>query len=321
MSSVVIRTPRLTLLGADAQLARAAAERERLGELLGVTVPESWPPPDLADALEFIAAQLETEPRAAEWPFLYIIVDDAQTAAGRGRLLVGGAGFKGAPKADGTVELGYGIVEDQQRRGYASEAVAGMVRWAFGHPEVTRVTAHTFERHYASVGVLRKNGFVVAGAGTERVDENDRRGRGELLLFELRREDWERSPAAPPRGPRVVALHHVRITAPPGEEERARRFYCGVLGLREVERRAMPGEGGGFWVAAGDRIVHICVETEADRGGAKAHVAYAVTELGTWRKRLADAGVEVKELPAISGYERLEFRDPFGNRVELVEAV
>jgi RimJ/RimL family protein N-acetyltransferase len=68
-----------------------------------------------------------------------------------------------------------------------------MVRWAFAHPEVTRVTAHTFERHEGSVGVLRRNGFRVAGPGTEPVDERDRRGRGELLLFELRRADWERA--------------------------------------------------------------------------------------------------------------------------------
>lgn len=340
MGTPVIRTSRLRLVAADARLARAAvAGAAALGEVLDVTVPASWPPPDLADALEFIAAQMEAEeetrrfggpaPGLAGWGFWYVTVDGHGIGRGgavggrESRLLVGGAGFKGPPRADGTVEVGYGIVEDQQRRGYASEAVAGMVRWAFEHPEVARVTAHTFERHEASVGVLRKNGFVVAGAGTERVDENDRRGRGELLLFELRRGDWERSALAPPRGARVVALHHVQITVPRGEEERAREFYCGVLGLREVEKPAALKEGGrgGFWVAVGDRTVHIGVEDGVDRAATKAHVAYAVAELGEWRRRLAAAGVEVKESIRIPGVERFEFRDPFGNRVELVEAV
>jgi len=36
---------------------------------------------------------------------------------------------------------------------------------------------------------------------------------------------------------------------------------------------------------------------------------------------LAGAGVEVLDGIPIPGYARLEFRDPFGNRVELIEAV
>lgn len=331
MATPVIRTARLKLVAADARLARAAvAGSGVLEEVLDAKVPGSWPPPDLADALEFIAAQMEAEeearraggvaPGLSGWGFWYVLVEQPGAVGRESRELVGGAGFKGPPRADGTVEVGYGIVEDRQRRGYASEAVAGMVRWAFEHPEVTRVTAHTFERHEGSVGVLRKNGFVVAGAGTERVDENDRRGRGELLLFELRRADWERSALAPPRGPRVVALHHVRIAVPRGGEERAREFYCGVLGLREVEGLGSAGDGAGLWVAAGDRLVHIGVDDGAGNAGGRAHVALAVTELAAWRRRLAEAGVEVRELGRAAGRERVAVVDPFGNVVELVEA-
>lgn len=317
---LLIRTARLRLVGADAALARAAAEGPGpLGEMLGARVPASWPPEDLVDALGFVAAHLEREPAAEEWPPLWFILVDAPMAADR--LLVGAVGFKWPPREDGAVEIGYGVVPDAEGRGYTTEAVGGLVRWAFSHAGVERVLAHTFERHLGSRAVLRKNGFVLAGAGTEPVDENDRRGRGELLLFELRREDWERSGQAPPSGARVVGVHHVQVTIGPGEEERARAFYVGVLGLREVGRPAALRGEGGLWLAAGEIRVHIGVEEGADRRGSGAHVAYAVTDLAAYRERLAAAGVEVVEGAPIPGYERLEFRDPFGNRVELIRAL
>jgi len=60
MATPVIRTARLKLVAADARLARAAvAGSGVLEEVLDAKVPGSWPPPDLADALEFIAAQME----------------------------------------------------------------------------------------------------------------------------------------------------------------------------------------------------------------------------------------------------------------------
>jgi hypothetical protein len=56
-----------------------------------------------------------------------------------------------------------------------------------------------------------------------------------------------------------------------------------------------------------------------DRAATKAHLAYEVTGLDLWRYRLAEEGIEVFESVSISGYERFEFRDPFGNRVEMIE--
>ena len=66
--------------------------------------------------------------------------------------------------------------------------------------------------------------------------------------------------------------------------------------------------------------MHVGTEEGVDRRATKAHVAYAVTDVTAWRSRLAAAGVEVIDTIAIPGYERLEFRDPFGNRVEIIGA-
>lgn len=117
----------------------------------------------------------------------------------------------------------------------------------------------------------------------------------------------------------ITAVHHVQITIPPGEEERARAFYCGVLGMAEIEKpRSLAGRGG-FWLAVGERSVHVGVEDMESTGGrGKAHVAYEVNDLDCFRQRLAEAGVEVIQGIPIPGHDRFEARDPFGNRIEII---
>ena len=75
---------------------------------------------------------------------------------------VGDFCFKGL-NADGVVEIGYGILEAYQGRGYASEAVRGAAAWALRHPEVTAVEAETDADNGASKRVLEKCGFLPNG--------------------------------------------------------------------------------------------------------------------------------------------------------------
>ena len=82
-------------------------------------------------------------------------------------LTIGGIGFKGAPDGEGTVEIGYGIDAAYQGNGYATEAVNGMVKWAFAQENVRCVTAQTEQDNNRSKKVLRNNGFVRDGNGEE----------------------------------------------------------------------------------------------------------------------------------------------------------
>lgn len=119
--------------------------------------------------------------------------------------------------------------------------------------------------------------------------------------------------------PKVIGIHHVQITVPMGKEQAARDFYCKVMGFKEIEKpKALKGRGG-IWLAVGDLQVHVGVETEGDRVATKAHVAYQVTDLSKWRDRLEKAGVTIGDSVPIPGFERFEFRDPFANRVELIQ--
>lgn len=119
--------------------------------------------------------------------------------------------------------------------------------------------------------------------------------------------------------PTILALHHAQITVPRGAEDDARRFYCGVLDLPEVEKPPSLRGRGGFWVQIGDHPLHIGTEDGVNRHATKAHLAYEVSDLDAWRRRLAEHGIAMFESIPIEGLERFEARDPFGNRMEFVQ--
>lgn len=117
----------------------------------------------------------------------------------------------------------------------------------------------------------------------------------------------------------IVRIHHVQITIGPAEEAAARAFYCGILGLPEVEKPDSLKGRGGFWVALGDQQLHVGVENIVDRTRTKAHVAYQVDDLAAWRERLTAAGSLPLESVPIPSFDRFECRDPFGNRLEFIQ--
>ena len=73
--------------------------------------------------------------------------------------VIGDIGFHGPPDEAGTVEIGYGIVEQYRGRGLAGESAVAICGLAWSRPEVTRIVARTEEDNPASAGVLRHAGF------------------------------------------------------------------------------------------------------------------------------------------------------------------
>ncbi len=122
----------------------------------------------------------------------------------------------------------------------------------------------------------------------------------------------------------IVRLHHVQITIPRDAENEAREFYCGFLGLKEIPKPDSLAGRGGFWLELGEMQVHVGVEDREDTAGrenSKAHAAYLVEDLAFWRARLEMNGVKILDGIPVPGYDRFEFRDPFGNRVEFMMAI
>jgi ribosomal-protein-alanine N-acetyltransferase len=177
----VIDTPRLELVPATSELTRAAlAGSSALAESLRASVPSTWPPLYLdGAALEYTLDRLAEGPEQAGWWLYFVLLKGEQ----RGRTLIGSGGYKGPPSADGTVEVGYGVVSDHQRRGYASEATQGLLARAFAVSSVRRAIAETLPELKPSIGVLEKCGFRLVGEASD----------PGVIRFELTRAAWGQS--------------------------------------------------------------------------------------------------------------------------------
>jgi RimJ/RimL family protein N-acetyltransferase len=82
---------------------------------------------------------------------------------------------------EGTIEIGYAVVESQWNRGYATAAVEALVTKAREAPDVRRIVAHTPLGRPQSGRVLEKAGFTM---GRE-MDDTDEAGNV------VRVKEWE----------------------------------------------------------------------------------------------------------------------------------
>ena len=160
-----IQTPRLRLVPATIALARAEIEdRTQFAELLGASVPENWPPEMLADALPFFLEQLGAHPDQPGWWGWYGIL--RQTENARNSTLVASGGFMGRAE-DGFPEIGYSVLPQFYRRGYATEMMTALIAWAFAQPGTQGVVAEADKDNTPSVRLLEQRGFIVTGDGRE----------------------------------------------------------------------------------------------------------------------------------------------------------
>lgn len=161
---VTLQTTGLTLVAANADLVRAELLGQRaFSDALAVSVPPNWPPALYERPfVEWTLAQLNGDPKLSGWLTWYWILNAEPEP-----VLIGAGGFKGKPNHSGSVEIGYNVLEQHQRQGFATEAVGELVKWAFSHPEVTEVFAETLPELARSIRVLKKCGFEFAGNGSD----------------------------------------------------------------------------------------------------------------------------------------------------------
>ena len=166
MGSILLRTERLQLRSATAELAAADLnDPSEFSRLLEADVSRDWPPPlNDENTKAFTLNYLKENPDAAGWGTWYFLLPGRAEERARA---IGIGGFTGKPSPEAMVEIGYSIMPDYQRLGFASEAVAGLMGWAFSHPEVFLVTAETLPALEGSIRVLENNGFHLLGRGSE----------------------------------------------------------------------------------------------------------------------------------------------------------
>ncbi len=115
----------------------------------------------------------------------------------------------------------------------------------------------------------------------------------------------------------IVGLDHVQLAIPAGGEDEARRFFVGLLGMREVPKPANLSPSG-CWFEGGGANLHIGVDPDF-RPARKAHPAFLVDDLSGLRTKLEEAGIETRDDKPVEEYERFFTSDPFGNRIELMQ--
>jgi len=169
-----IRTRRLSLvpLLEEALAALVAGDRPEAARLQGVELPDGFLAPDGSDDF-FLRVQLErvrADPDHRDWcgRLMIRLADGA---------VVGRCGFHGPPWAVGRAEIGYTVLPEFRGQGFATEAAAALVAWAWEQGEQT-VFATVAPANLASLAVARKLGFVETGSQIDDID-------GLELVFEL----------------------------------------------------------------------------------------------------------------------------------------
>lgn len=156
-----IETPRLLLLAATPAMIRADGDGN-LAAAIDLIVPASWPPEHWdRHALDWLLNTMAQHPSTVGWcRFIALKSPGAVT-------LIGTCGCVGPPEATDDVEIGYSILPEFQRRGYATEAARALVDWVFQFAHVRSVNAQTFPHLAGSLGVMRNCGLTPAGEGGE----------------------------------------------------------------------------------------------------------------------------------------------------------
>jgi catechol 2,3-dioxygenase-like lactoylglutathione lyase family enzyme len=97
----------------------------------------------------------------------------------------------------------------------------------------------------------------------------------------------------------------------------ARRFYGEVLGLKEIPA---PKEFDfiALWYDLGGQYLHLLLKPEPDAPSPR-HFCLRVADVNAARVHLTGQGVVISETVKIAAADRFFIRDPFGNRIEILE--
>jgi len=174
-----MRTARLELVPVTLPMVEAvlAGDRAAAEAVVGAALPETWPGDALiARAFHPSLDAIRADPARRLWgDSLLLPLDD-----GGPRRVIGSVIFHGRPDEDGVAEVGYGVEESSQSKGFATEGTRACVEWALAQPEVRSVIATTFPWHAASRRVIEKLGMQQIGTREHEVF-------GELWVFQLER--------------------------------------------------------------------------------------------------------------------------------------
>jgi glyoxylase I family protein len=113
----------------------------------------------------------------------------------------------------------------------------------------------------------------------------------------------------------ITHLDHASVLVT--DLDRSRRFYGGLLGLREIPKpRTFTFSV--LWFDLGGEQLHLLLAPEADTVSPR-HFALRVADIDAARSHFRSHGVAIRETVVIPGADRFFVTDPDGNRIEIIQ--
>lgn len=121
-------------------------------EKMGINLNGKWPVQDTLDILNYLKDTLSLSEDANGFGVWMVVKKE-------GMIAIGDAGFKGEPNEHGEIEIGFGLIEEEQGKGYGYEVASALINWASQRDNVKVIKADCLIDNIASANLLRKCGM------------------------------------------------------------------------------------------------------------------------------------------------------------------
>lgn len=167
-----IETERLILIPFTTQICNEIlANKFNTIENLELKRGKNWPDHEMMETLPKILFNLSKVNSPTGFESWMIIKKDTNE-------IIGDVGFKGYNTIFHKADIGYGIIEAERKKGYASEAVKGLINWAFTSENLELITATTLINNTDSIKLLEILHF-------NQIEQEDN-----FFYWELTKEDF-----------------------------------------------------------------------------------------------------------------------------------
>ena len=114
---------------------------------------KSWPDNDVIETLPKIINNLSQVEAPTGFESWMIAKNDTSE-------IIGDVGFKGYNYQEENIDIGYGIIQEERRNGYAEEAASALIKWAFSNENIKEITARCSIENVSSIQLLKKIKFI-----------------------------------------------------------------------------------------------------------------------------------------------------------------
>jgi len=133
---------------------------------------------DNSGPLHWRVPQVKIDPSVNKWFVRWIVLKETAE-------VIGSTSFHGVPDAEGMMEIGLGIEEPFQNKGYAKESLRGMWSWVSQFPEVKTLRYTVSPDNLPSIAVINYFGFEYKG---QQIDEED----GPENIYEMSTKEFQK---------------------------------------------------------------------------------------------------------------------------------